>query len=159
MSQGKPQRRRKESYPFRAANKRRFLASIALTGNVGISAAQIGIHRATHYVWLKEDPDYAAAFAAAMEDAADHLEAEARRRAVEGWIEPVFYRGKEVGGVRKYSDTLLIGLLKGARPEKYRDRVEHAAIGEITVVHSIPSAAGEPLTVQVAAPEALSGGA
>lgn len=42
-----------------------------------------------------------------MEEAADVLEAEARRRAT-------------VGG----SDVLLIFLLKGARPEKYRDRYE-----------------------------------
>ena len=30
------------------------------------------------------------------------------------------------GVVRKYSDTLLIFLLKGQRPEKYRDRPSHA---------------------------------
>ena len=35
--------------------------------------------------------------------------------------EPVFYHGQVCGTVRKYSDTLLIFLLKGARPDKFRD--------------------------------------
>ena len=38
---------------------------------------------------------------------------------------PVYYQGKEVGQIRKFSDTLLIFLLKGARPETYRERHEH----------------------------------
>jgi phage terminase large subunit-like protein len=32
------------------------------TGNVYQAAKNAGIHRTTHYVWLKEDPDYAEAF-------------------------------------------------------------------------------------------------
>ncbi len=51
------------------------------------------------------------------------LEAEARRRAVEGVRKPVYCRGEIVGTVKEYSDTLLIFLMKGARPEKYRDNV------------------------------------
>ena len=45
------------------------------------------------------------------------------RRALEGGEEPVFYQGKIVGSVRKYSDTLLMFMLKARRPERYRDRV------------------------------------
>ena len=66
-------------------------------------------------------------FEEASEDAADSLEAEARRRAVEGVEEPVgWYKGQAGGVVRKYSDTLLIFLLKGRRPELYRERFEHS---------------------------------
>ncbi len=36
-----------------------------------------------------------------------------------GW-----YKGKPGGTVRLYSDVLLMYLLKGLRPEKYRERVE-----------------------------------
>ena len=43
----------------------------------------------------------------------DALEAEARRRAVEGVRKPVFYQGVICGWVGEYSDTLLIFLLKG----------------------------------------------
>ena len=35
--------------------------------------------------------------------------------------EPRFYEGEVCGYVRKYSDTLLIFLLKARRPAKYQD--------------------------------------
>ena len=67
-------------------------------------------------------------FAAAwdeVEDAvADTMERELYRRAVEGVDKPVFHQGDEVATIREYSDTLLIFGLKGARPEKYRERTE-----------------------------------
>ncbi len=71
---------------------------------------------------MQEDPEYAAAFTEAQEEAADRLEEEARRRAVEGVDEPVFYKGKKCGAIRRYSDSLLIFLLKGVRPEKFKER-------------------------------------
>jgi hypothetical protein len=39
----------------------------------------------------------------------------------------VFYKGRRVAKVRKYSDTLLIFRLNGLRPEKYKriERHEH----------------------------------
>jgi hypothetical protein len=40
-----------------------------------------GVVRSQHYVWMK-DPEYAAAFAEAKEEACDALESEARRRAL-----------------------------------------------------------------------------
>lgn len=102
--------------------KRAFLAAYAECGNVTQAAEIAGIERSRHYQWKCEDPDYAEAFAAAEEQAADRLEQEARRRAVEGVEKPVFQGGKQVGVVREYSDTLLIFLLKGALPEKYKER-------------------------------------
>ena len=38
-----------------------------------------------------------------------------------GVKQPVFYKGEVCGSVRKYSDVLLIFLLKGLRPEVYRE--------------------------------------
>ena len=81
--------------------------------------AKVG--RRSHYDWIR-DAEYAAMFQEAKEQAADHLECEARRRAVEGVEEPVYYKGEVCGTIRKYSDLLLIFLLNGARPEKYRDK-------------------------------------
>ena len=86
------------------------------------SSAEIaGIERKSH-LWLEKDPEYVEAFQSAREQAGDRLEQEARRRAIEGVTEPVWYRGQIVGEVQKYSDTLLIFLLKGAKPEKYAER-------------------------------------
>ncbi len=45
---------------------------------------------------------------------------DARRRSEEGVLEPVFYQGREVGMVRKYSDNLLMFKIKGLMPH-FRD--------------------------------------
>src|SRR5580765_2108826 len=109
--------------------KKAFLEAFRKNGNVSESASSIGIDRKLHYRWLDKDQKYFKAFTDAEAEAVDVLEKEARRRGQEGVEEPVFYLGKEVGKVRKYSDTLLIFLLKGARPEKYRERYEVAGPG------------------------------
>ncbi len=57
--------------------------------------------------------------------AADLIEGEAFRRAVHGVEKPTgWYQGKPGAMVREYSDVLAIFLLKGLRPERYKDRVE-----------------------------------
>ena len=81
-----------------------FLSALRDSGNVRVACAAAQVGKSTAYDRRKVSPEFGAAWSDAMDDAADVLEAEARRRAV-------------VGG----SDTLLIFLLKGARPEKYRD--------------------------------------
>ena len=103
--------------------KRAFLAAYAECGNVTTAAELSKVRRSTVYLWRESDPAFVEAMAAAEEQAADLLEQEARRRAHAGVDEPVFYKGDECGVVRRYSDTLLIFLLKGARPEKYRERI------------------------------------
>ena len=57
--------------------------------------------------------------------AGDALEAEAIRRATEGVLKPTgWYKGEPGGYIREYSDILLIFLLKGAKPDKYAERVQ-----------------------------------
>lgn len=104
------------------AKKGAFLASYAETATVLHAARAAGIDRVTHYRWLASDPDYAQAFAQASEDAVERMEREAVRRAVEGVEEPVYQGGKLVGHINRYSDTLLIFLLKAARPDRYREK-------------------------------------
>lgn len=118
----------KKRRPFRW--ERAFLATLAQTGNVSESAVGARIARSVVYQAREEHPDFAARWDAALEEAADRLEQEARRRAVEGVAEPVFYRGDECGTVQRYSDTLLIFLLKGARPDKYRETVRNEVTGK-----------------------------
>lgn len=110
---------------------REFLELLAGNGNVSVSAEACNLNRRELYRRRDDDAEFAEAWDAAMEEATDHLEAEARRRALEGWDEPVFWKGIESGVVRRYSDTLLIFLLKGSRPEKFRDRqqLEHTGPG------------------------------
>lgn len=99
-----------------------FLAELAICGIVGSACKKAKIGRTTAYKTRDEDEDFAAAWDAALDTAVDAMEAEAWRRGTKGVLKPVYQSGKEVGHVREYSDTLLIFMLKGARPEKYRDR-------------------------------------
>ncbi|MBI3648908.1 MAG: terminase [Actinobacteria bacterium] len=111
----------------RAPNTKRdwipgFLAALRDRGNVRAAARAAQVDRSTPYKLRGADPVFANAWEDAMDDAADVLEAEARRRATLGVDEPVFYKGVPVGSVKRYSDTLLMFLLKGARPHIYRER-------------------------------------
>ena len=47
---------------------------------------------------------------------------EADRRAKDGVLKPVFYKGEIVGSIPQYSDNLLMFRLKALRPDKYRER-------------------------------------
>jgi hypothetical protein len=106
------------------AKKAAFLEAYSKLGTITHAAKAAGVPRSSHYEWLQTDPEYRKAYDDAEQQAIEGLEREARRRAIEGTEEPVFHQGQIVGGVRKYSDTLLIFLLKGARPERYRERVD-----------------------------------
>jgi len=99
-------------------------------GNVSRACAAIELTRTRAYEWRAADPLFAAAWDEAVETGTDELEEEARRRAFSGVDEPVFYQGEVCGEVRKYSDTLLIFLLKGRRPEKYRENVRTEITGK-----------------------------
>lgn len=68
------------------------------------AAKVAGIARQTHYDWMKE-PEYERRFIAAYNTGTQALEDEALERVREG-----------------KSDTMLIFLMKGAMPEKYRER-------------------------------------
>src|SRR6185369_10055545 len=99
-----------------------FLAAYAEVGNVAEAAKLARITRQTAYRHKSTDPVFAKMWAEAEQEAADSLEREAWRRATEGTDEPVFYKGEKCGAIKRYSDNLLMFLLRGARPEKYRER-------------------------------------
>jgi hypothetical protein len=122
------------------------LETLAETGNVRLACKTADVSRATAYVHYHSNPSFADRWDDALEDSADLMEQEARRRAVQGTQKPVIYKGELAGNwvddngnivspenpearlipltVREYSDTLLMFMLKGARPEKYRDNYD-----------------------------------
>lgn len=107
-----------------------FLAAYAEIGTITHAAMRAQVDRTTIYRWRDSDPVFAAALDEADLMAAERLEQEARRRAVDGVEKPVWHKGQMVGSVREYSDTLLIFLLKGALPDKYRERVSSEISGQ-----------------------------
>lgn len=128
----------------------RFFAALALGLAVTDSAKAAGYSRSAVYVWRNADETFQAQWEASYEAGTDALEDEARRRAVDGTVEPLFYKGEQVteeaigadgkpyrvaSGVRKYSDLLLIFLLKARRPDKYRERSEIRHSGEVRLTH------------------------
>src|SRR5215204_3858483 len=79
-----------------------FLEFLRATANVSVSAARVGICRRAVYKAREKSEEFREAWEDALEEATDALEAEARRRAYEGYREPVFYQGKEVGNIQRY---------------------------------------------------------
>ena len=83
-----------------------FLAAIQTSANVRLATNAAGVDRSTPYKLAQRDPEFAAAWADAEQDAIDVLEATAWQRAMDG------------------SDGLMSLMLKAHRPAKYRDTVE-----------------------------------
>jgi hypothetical protein len=110
-----------------------FLGALEVSGNISAAARRAGVGRATAYRHRQAEPEFRSGWDEALEVATDALEDEARRRAVEGWEEPVFQGGQEVGRIRKYDSTLLIFLLKAHRPEVYRDNAAVQHSGDLTI--------------------------
>ena len=118
----------------RAHRQARFLKKYRETANIKVSCKAAGISRQTYYDWRDEDGAFKAQLAEADLEAMDTLEYAAHDRAVNGIPSYVVSQGKLVYGPdkhplieHKYSDTLLITLLKARMPEKYKDKssVEH----------------------------------
>ena len=122
-----------------------FLASLAQSGNVRLACEAADVDRRTVYRLRAADEAFASDWETALDESADLLEQEARRRAERGVQRLKFHNGSaimvqalspegmplvNVDGQpimvpyveHEYSDTLMIFLLKGIRPEKYRER-------------------------------------
>lgn len=102
-----------------------FLRAFSANGNVSRSCREAKVGRRTLYTWLEQDARFKRLYNEALEMAVDELEEEARRRAVDGVTRPIYQGGEHVGDVQEYSDTLLCLLLKGRKPEVYRERREY----------------------------------
>ena len=96
-----------------------FLRAYLCVGSIARAAKLSGIHRQRHFEWMKS-ARYVECFAAAQSQTAIALEEEARRRAINGVLEPVFQQGELVGHKRRFSDSLLAMLLEANNPEKFK---------------------------------------
>jgi hypothetical protein len=108
----------------REQKKKALLKGFAELGVLQPVLDRLKIDRTTYKNWRDRDPEFAAAFEQAKVAAVESLEKEMIRRGRDGWMEPVYHKGEEVGEIRKFSDTLLIFALKGWAPEKYRERID-----------------------------------
>ena len=132
--------------------KRAFLLAYCDTCNIVQAALLCGVNRSSHYFWKNDDDEYAEAFRRAEPVAAELLEARMTDRALNGQKHYKFFKGEPIRmpcaedhpdavevldseqkgtGVFfrhyyevDYPETTAIFLLKGAMPEKYRERYE-----------------------------------
>ncbi len=108
--------------------KQSFLKAYERYGTVTAAAKAVELSRDTVYRWRREDSAFAEAFENAREAVADLLETECLRRAYAG------------------SDLLLIFLLKGLKPEKFRERQETRINADNDAIRKFfDRAASEPL--------------
>lgn len=130
------------SAPEKAAPvwEKAFLSALSEAGVVRYACKAAGVDSGLVYARRQVDPGFAAAWAEALEDAADLLESEAVRRGRDGIVEHIVGKGGEVYENTKYSDTLLIFLLKGARPEKYRERFDTKVSGSLDISSAVAAA-------------------
>jgi len=119
--------------------QQQFLQYLAETGCVWRSVKLVGTSAARVYALRHNDPAFRQAWDEAEAIAADRLEAEAWRRAVEGFDEPVVSAGKLVRDddgnpvmVRRYSDTLLLALLRAHRPARFTKGLPASAAASTT---------------------------
>lgn len=89
------------------------------------AAIEAGAPRMTFYKLRDNDERFGAAWDAAVEAGTDTMEDEAKRRGVLGYERALHHQGRLTGDkVNEHSDVLLMFMLNGRRPEKFRQNVK-----------------------------------
>ena len=137
-----------------------FLTAYELCANVVTAAYEVGIDRTLIYYWQEHDETFSMLFHEADKAANAHIEAEIRRRAIDGVVEPVISQGQlaynyepvldeegnqkldsrgkpmykrgEMITTRKYSDVLLMFYAKQRMPS-YREKQQVEVTGHVDV--------------------------
>ena len=125
------------------AKRRKFLVTLSATGDVSAAAKAAGISRGAAMGLREEDDKFRTEWDDAYESAVDALEAEARRRALEGDEEQIYYRGEIVGTKTRKSDGMLEFLLKAYRPQKFASKPSSKTAHDRTGVVAAPFKSGE----------------
>ena len=114
-----------------------FLGTLMRGTSIAKACKVAGVHETRAFKRRKDDEEFRKAWKDAADIGTDLLEAEAQRRAHHGVLKPVFYKGIKVGYERKYSDLLLIFMLKARKPEVYRDNVQTGGTINVSVQTNI----------------------
>jgi hypothetical protein len=118
-----------------------FLETLRQSCNVAESCRAAGLARRSVYEWRDADPEFMADWLEAEAEAVDKLEREAWRRGAEGYDEPVIFQGVITDSYKKYSDRMLEILLKGHRPERFKERIAAEHSGTVAI-NILPDDAG-----------------
>lgn len=122
--------------------KGRWLAAYREFGSVSHACAEVQCSRSTIYRLRKGDPKFAENWDNAWEATIDRLEQSAMSRAIDGYIEDVYYKGEVVGQRRMYDGRLTEFMLSANRPGKYRSKVIDSHVAPEDVARDIVEAVG-----------------
>ena len=115
---------------FTGPLKLKFLEWLRRGYSVTKACEQIGITPRSAYRHRGAYTEFADQWDEAMEQGADELEDVAVKRAIEGVDHPIYQQGIKVGTEKIYNENLLMFLLKGKKPEKYRERHDLTSGGQ-----------------------------
>ncbi|MEM8697376.1 MAG: hypothetical protein AAGE05_15245 [Pseudomonadota bacterium] len=121
---GKPTPYRTRHDGWTTPRKRKFLHALARTGCVRDACAIANISTTSAYRYRARDAGFADAWERALTEVLPVLEAAAFERAVEGVDEPIVRGGEVVTTRKRYSDAILVTLLK--RADAATERAAHA---------------------------------
>lgn len=120
--------------------KEEYVRLVSLTGVLGKCAEAVGVHPLTAIRHRKLDEAFRTAVDVALDLFRDQIDLAVYQRGVLGWDEEVYFNGRVVGVVRKYSDAML-SLFAKRHNAAYRERVEvNANVRQAAIVVTAPLA-------------------
>lgn len=90
--------------------------------------------------WMADDTEVKERLSSAETVGAMQLESAAIQRAVKGYEEDVYYKGEVVGQQTKYSDPLLMHLMKGKLRDRYGDDAGQQRVVNYGTINIMPRA-------------------
>jgi len=100
-----------------------YCKELAKSGEHARAREKVGVCGKTVDKHRLKFPEFDKLVEEAMESYRASLAAEIHRRGVDGWEEPVFQGGIEVGKKQRFSDALLLAQAKRHMPDEYGDRL------------------------------------
>jgi hypothetical protein len=115
-------------------DQRAFISAYLAVGTIRGAVKRSKIHHLYHYTWINDDPNYQAAFARVKEIVLDGDIETIRQRGIEGWDEPLDYKGELTGAVRrKFSDNLAMFWIKSQNPAFKDNHKAGDTINNVTI--------------------------
>lgn len=125
---------------LRALNSDRvlsFIESLRECGNLKTACDRAQIEREVVLILYDRHPIFRRKFDIALQEAGDHLESVAWDRSVNGYYEEAMTKDGGVVSLHKHDNRLLQFMVKGAKKEKYSDKIMHVGHdgGAIQIEH------------------------
>lgn len=136
----------------------KFLVNYMQHGVLSTTARKSSVHMQSHREWLETSSAYREAFEKCHNAFIDKLREAAYSRAVDGWQEPVFFRGEQCGEITKFDNTLLMRLLESHDDtfvKKAHTKQEVEATHKLVVVLEGDSDEGPSLGVEGSQPRSV----